>query len=424
MYTDHTYCRACGLGKPEIPTLKVSAAAGPQVGPSKLITVFSLGVQPLANDFCHSGEPHAGYAPLDVLLCPRCHLAQLSVVVEPGVLYSHYAYETSKSDTMRAHFETMAGDIASLCTPCSVLEIGSNDGLLLEFLKKRWGLVDNGVLGIEPATNLAEISRARGIPTNNDFFGPECMGLAELTSCPDVIIARHVLCHCDDWHDFVKGLEKASGRHTVIFIETPYVQDLLDKTEFDTIYHEHLSYLSIASVVALLKDTSLELHQVIRYTIHGGAVGLILRRRDCGKPPHESVQMFLDAEDVGERRWKTFSDNEATLVCDLMNTVRVKLKEGRVAALGASAKSTVWLNVTRGDRTAISFVADCTKAKWNTTIPGTDIPVVDEGAILRELPDYVVCFAWNFRDEILAKNSPAREKGVRFIFPVPKVEIV
>lgn len=416
MYKLHTECRACGYGKPPTPGTKSAE-------PEKMPTVFDLSVQPLANDFRKEGESRAGYAPLEVLLCPRCHLGQLSVVVDPSILYANYSYVTSPGETMRAHFERLYEDVmGEYPMAATAFEIGSNDGRLLAYMQSR-GLK---VLGIDPAENLCELARARGVDTVCALFGRDILGGAVLRDhiFPDIVIARHVFCHVDDWKGFVEGLASVTHDTSLVCLETPYVHDLIEKCEFDTVYHEHLSYLSIRSVVELLKGTKFYLHRIIRYQIHGGAVLLMLKVRGGGEP-HASVQQFLDAEDVGQKRWLSFSRRAQDMIATLRMFVNDARAEGkRVIGLGASAKSTVWVNACGFTRKHIEFIADSTPQKWFTTSPGSDIPIMDEGALVRELPDYVVCFCWNFKVEVLAKNELARSKGVKFVFPVPTLEIV
>lgn len=410
MYHLHSHCRACGYATP--------GAQGIKSAPTdKLTEVFDLGIQPLANDFCSGDGIRAGYAPLKVLLCPRCFLGQLSVVVIPDLLYSHYSYVTSPSDMMREHFELLIRDIRLESDGQSVLEIGSNDGKLLLEMQHR----GYSVMGVDPADNLAELARGKGVHTQGGFFGED---LARILPQFDIVIARHVFCHVDDWGDFVRGLEAVSDKDTLICIETPYVGDMLKNCEFDTVYHEHLSYLSIASIKALLANTSLQLHRIIRYPIHGGAVLLMLRRKDSGRSP--IVEKWTEVEDgVNREAWATFAVEAHNQIGKLSATVKSLIAQGkRVAGLGASAKSTVWINACGFTRKEIGFVADNTPQKQWTFSPGTDIPITDEGAILRELPDYVVMWAWNYRSEVLAKFELARSKGVKFIVPVPKIEIV
>ena len=406
MYTLHTHCRACGFAKPGAPSIKANST-------DKLIEVMDLGIQPLANDFVKEGEPRAGYAPLKVLFCPRCTLAQLSVVVDPQVLYSHYSYVTSPSETMREHFKNLITNISRETNGMKVLEIGSNDGRLLKMMKEGGGYE---VLGVDPALNLSVIAECQGVPTKTGFFGSDlAMDLGQY----DIVIARHVLCHIDDWKDFVRGLELVSHLDTLICIESPYAVDTIRKCEFDTIYHEHLSYLTIKAVNALLAETDLRLHEIIRYSIHGGAVLLMLRHKDKARL-NDGIP-----EDITADAWRFFSADAKEQITSLGEVVEQFRNEGKsVAALGASAKSTVWISACGFSRKDIAFIADNTPQKQWTFSPGTDIPVVDEGAIMRELPDYVVIFAWNYLEEILEKFADVRARGVKFIVPIPTIQIL
>lgn len=409
MYRIHTHCRACGYARP--------GAEGSKCGEGmKLPEVFNLGIQPLANDFRRAGEEQAGFAPLSVLFCPQCWLGQLSVVVRPDIMYRNYLYVTSPAEMMREHFERLIKDIAAETDGKNALEIGSNDGKLLAMMQA----AGYSTMGVDPAENLASACRGRGIPMTVGFFNSE---LAKSLPMSDIIIARHVFSHIDDWRDFIRGIERISLSSTLVCIEVPYVGDLLKNCEFDTIYHEHLSYLSIKSVQCLLDGSCLQLHRIIRYPIHGGAILLMLRHKDSGIPVHESVAEFK--ENIGLDTWKWFAEEARAQIDRMKATVRTLVSQGkRVGSLGASAKSTVWINACGFTRKDIAFIADNTPQKHWTFSPGTDIPVTDEGAILRELPDYVVLWAWNYRREILDKFRYARSKGVKFIIPVPKVEIV
>jgi SAM-dependent methyltransferase len=410
MYTNHTHCRACGYAKP--------GARGIKSAPTeKLIEVFDLGVQPLANDFCKDDWPRAGYAPLKVLYCPRCSLAQLSVVVDPSILYRHYSYVTSPSAMMEKHFKALLTDIANESLHGrSILEIGSNDGRLLAMMRE----YDYTVQGVDPADNLAGAARLAGIPTETGFFGED---LARIFPKYDIVIARHVFCHVDDWQDFVAGLEAVSHKDTLICIEVPYAGNTLKSCEFDQVCHEHLSFLSVKAMKALLDGTSLHIHAIKRYSIHGGAILLMLRHNDYSNPINSPTNFYDENITAGD--WREFSREANAQIIRLKSTVNILRSEGkRIAGLGASAKSTVWINACGFTRKDIAFIADTTPQKQFTYSPGADIPIVDEGAILRELPDYVVMFAWNYRAEILEKFALARSKGVKFIVPIPTIEIV
>lgn len=414
MYKPHTVCRACGYGKdPNAPGTKSQPAT------QHLIPVLDLGLQPLANDFRKAGEERQGFAPLQVLYCPRCTLAQLSVVVDPSILYRHYAYVTSPSEMMRKHFETLIADIRAEQAFGHVLEIGSNDGRLLKTFQEEGA---SYILGVDPAENLAALAEQSGVPTLCALFN-KTTAERILTTCaePDVIVARHVFCHVDDWRSFIRGLELLARPNTLICIEAPYAGNTLKNGEFDQIYHEHLSFLTLKAFDALLAGTSLKLRKVIHYPIHGGSVLLMLRHR-CHASDSAADAV---AEHIGRDQWQALADTAKDQINRLGHTVRAARAQGkRVFGVGASAKSTVWLNACGFTRKDVECVTDNTPQKQLTFSPGTDIPVVDEGAILRELPNYAILFAWNYRDEVLQKFQRARELGVKFIIPVPTITLV
>lgn len=422
MYRLHTRCRACGFGPQQNPSgSKVYFNSNGQF----LTPVLDLGVQPLANNFCSETDERAGHAPLKVLLCPVCGLAQLSVVVDPAILYTRYAYITSPSQTMHRHFETLWQDLhdEQKGAISSVLEVGSNDGALLSFFREK-GV--HTVLGYDPATNLAMGACANQIPTiARCFTEEEVETVLKMVRPVDLIVARHVFCHINDWKDFLKACAAVCHDRSLVYIEVPYVMDLLDKYEFDTIYHEHTSYLSLKAMTYALNGTGLKLDRVIRYSIHGGVVGLFLRRDEWKGDPHPSVEEMLQAENVSADRWTNFREVVELRILDLKKCVElVRQKNDVVCGFGASAKSTVWVNACGFSRKDIAFICDSTPQKQYRCSPGTDIPIVDEGALLRELPAYAIMFCWNYCDEVLEKHQLYRSKGGKFIIPVPTVQVV
>lgn len=417
MYKHHLQCRACGYGSP-------GASGTKSPNNERLIPVFDLGVQPLANDFRNETEEHAGHAPLKVMFCPNCTLAQLSVVVRPEILYSNYSYVTSHGKMMMSHLELLWADLiqeygTGLPSP-EVMEIGSNDGTFLHYIRST-GV--NRILGIEPAANLVIQAAEKDIPTVHAFFDA---ATAAQQDPVDIVIARHVFCHMDDWHDFIKGLEIVGHSGTVYAIEVPYVLDMIEHMSFDQIYHEHLSYLSVMAIVELLNPTGLYLDRIIRYPIHGGSIVLVLKKRSGSGTPHESVFEYIKKEEgYGLGTWKNFSNNSLDAMEKLKRFIADAVADGRtVVGYGASAKSTVWINGVGLTRNEIRWICDETPGKQYKFSPGTDIPIVDPGALLRDRPDYAVLFAWNFAPEIIEKEKLYVEKGGKFIVPIPALTVI
>jgi hypothetical protein len=402
-YLPHTKCRSCGH--------------------TELTPVFDLGIQPLANDFQHPGQRRQGHYALSVLLCQNCTLSQLSVVVDPKVLYGHYSYVTSSSETMRRHFDRLFRDLHSEGPLLSMVEIGSNDGRLLRFAKER-GIK---VLGIEPASNLARLSEDSQITTLCRLFGQEAASNAlNITGHPSVILARHCFAHADDWGEWIKGFEVLADKNTVIALEVPYVHDTLSKVEFDQLYHEHLSFISITSMYYLLRGTPFNIHRIIKYGIHGGSLLIMLRHKDSMIQRHLSVDEYLLEDLVTPQHWQKFNSLANQKISRMREMVRSLVGDGkRVCGFGASAKTSVWLNATGLTEQDILFVSDNSPLKPGTLVPGTMIPVISQDEFLSEHPDYAFVGAWNFRNEILETQSKWRQRGGKFLFPTSDgIEIV
>lgn len=400
MYTEHKICRACGS--------------------SDLVEVLDLSVQPPANDFALEGEPRKGWAPLAVKLCNVCSLAQLSVVYDPKILYSDYPYLTSRSTTMMKHFQIIATDLknetGSDLSECNIMEIGSNDGTLLQHFKN---LGVKSVMGVEPAENLAAIANANGIPTINAFFCEFCAQCATELKFrkPDIIIARHVFAHVDDWKGFVKALEIVSHDDTIIIIEVPDTAKMLESNSFDQCYHEHLSYVTPKAVAALLLETPFFLDRVIHYTIHGGSIGMVIRKKFNGG--------IVKHDGPTKADWLNFASRSQVLISLMVDAVEAYTLKGKTfAGYGASAKSSVWINACGWNSKDIDFIVDSTPQKQGRISPGSDIPIVSESELLKRMPDYCIIFSWNFAEEIIAKNKAYSDAGGKFIVPIPEIKIV
>lgn len=418
MYKTHQTCRACGYGPP--PSAIYSKCDD---GKQKLLSVLDLGVLPLPNAFRKAGEPRPGHYPIELLVCPRCKLGQLSAVVDPEVLYSNYPYVTSPSHMMQDHFRALWKRVNLERKIETVVEIGSNDGLCLE------SLVHMGaqrVMGIDPASNLAELAQARGVITLTSVFDRKAADMVSAAMpAIDLVLARHVFCHVDDWEDFIHNLLWLCSRETLVCIEVPYAQNTIDECQWDQIYAEHLSYLTLRSMEYLLDCSPLRLQAVQSFPIHGGAIALFLRRNDSEVKRHDSVQAYLDAERCALSDWERFALVARDQITNLKLLVRDLRDQGKsVVGYGASAKSTMWINCMGLNEKDIGCVYDTTPQKWYTTIPGTKIPVVPHGSFYADKPDYAIVWAWNFLPEILEKETRWRQDGGKFIVPVPEIKML
>jgi hypothetical protein len=397
MFHYHKKCRACGS--------------------DDLTPVIDLGTQPLANDFQKEGSECAGFAPLKVLFCKNCTLAQLSVVVKPEILYSNYSYVTSASKTMREHFEALwkdiKGEMGGPIGGAKLLEVGSNNG---EFLigATRIGF---DCLGIEPAKNLADASQKRGVRTINRFFDmPNAIQLDYTGYKADVIVARHVFGHVDDWNGFILACEKISHQYTLLVMEVPWVVDMFRMNSWDQVYHEHLSYVSISAICKMLEKTSFYIQDVKHYPIHGGAIALMIRRKiDGGASTLFSHWQSKFQEKDLETQWLSLKVNRSLMAGNL-KTLLYQVAAKKVCGFGASAKSTVWINSMGLTRKDIAFVCDSTPQKQGKLVPGTDIQIMPESEL--EKADVAINFAWNF-PEIYD-----RFKNVQWISPCPDPKLL
>ena len=399
-------------------------------GGNTLEQILSLGNTPLANslpkaDAC-DGEPSY---PLDVVFCPACTLVQITETVPPEVLFRDYLYFSSFSDTLLRHAEGLVDQMVqerALGPDSLAAEIASNDGYLLQFYK-RAGVP---VLGIEPARNVARVAvEERGIPTVTEFFGDELgRQLAGRGERADVLHANNVLAHVADLNGFVAGVRHFLKSGGVFVFEVPYVKDLVDHCEFDTIYHEHLCYFSLTALAGLFRRHELEVTGVERVSIHGGSLRVRVQHAGAAQPRTEVARLLEE-----ERAWGVgeigFYRAFAARVEQLKKSLRgllSELKDGgaRLAAYGAAAKGSTLLNYFRIGRETLDFVADRSTYKQQRLMPGVRVPIVEPGRLLEEQPDYVLLLTWNFAEEILAQQAEYRRRGGRFIIPVPEVKVV
>ena len=393
-------------------------------GATQLEKVLSLGRTPLANALLRAEDlerPEPTF-PLELVFCPACALVQITETVPPEQLFSHYLYLSSFSDTMVKHSEELAARLVRerrLDRDSLVIEVASNDGYLLQFYKQ----AGVPVLGIEPAANVAEVAELKGIPTLVRFFGRELA--AELRSSgrrADVIHANNVLAHVADLNGFVAGLALTLKDGGVAVIEAPHVKPMIERLEFDTIYHEHLCYYSLTALQPLFKRHGLEIVDVFEIPLHGGSLQV---HASLGGRPSDRVVRLLDEEreaGVGELEfYRDFGDKVLRLRKSLVATLEdLKSSGSRIAAYGASAKGATLLNYCRIGRETIEFVADRSTVKQGLYTPGAHLPIKSPESLLTERPDHVLLLTWNFADEILQQQAAYREQGGKFIIPVPE----
>lgn len=395
-----------------------------------LLPVLSLGNLPLANALLTKEQLNKTELkfPLSLVFCSDCTLVQIMETVSPDVLFSHYLYFSSFSDTMVSHAKTLVNRVSkekALDSNSLVIEIASNDGYLLQFYKQQ-GIP---VLGIEPAENIAAVAeKERGIPTLVKFFDSDLADqLVAQGKFADVMHANNVFAHVPDPNQFVAGLKKVLKPKTgVAIIEAPYLIDFIEKVEFDTIYHEHFSYYSLTAVDHLMKRHGLAVVDVERVEIHGGTLRYFIAHE--GVEVSENVKKILALESAAGAGqysfYKAFADKVLVLKDNLIQLLTKLKSEGKsVVAYGASAKGSTLLNSFGIGKDMLDFVVDRSTVKQGYYTSGGQLPILSPDTLIAEQPDYVLLLTWNFKNEILAQQSAYREAGGKFIIPIPTLEV-
>jgi hypothetical protein len=398
---------------------------------SARVEVFlDLGSTALANKFLRPdelGSPEPRY-PLRVGLCRDCGHVQLTDPVPPSAMFEDYLYMSSASDTLKAHFEDLSGLLVErhkLHANDLVIDIGSNDAsLLLAF--SRHGV---RTLGVDPARNLAPLSADRGVERFTGFFGastaPEIVARWGRAA---VITATNTFPHIPDLRDFVTGIDTALAPGGAFVIEAHYLVDLLDQTAFDTIYHEHVSYWALTPMRRLFDRMGMEVVRAERLPIHHGQLRVWVQRKGEGDVD-ETVAAVLEREralGIGRlETYQAFGDRVRQIKVDLHATLtRLKREGKRVAGYGAPAKGSTLLEFLQIGPDLVQYIADRSPLKQGRYTPGSHIPIVSPERLLNDRPDYTLLLAWNFADEVLRQQAPYREKGGKFIVPVPEVKIL
>jgi SAM-dependent methyltransferase len=392
---------------------------------------LDLGFTPPADGFLRREqlqEPETWY-PLEVMLCQKCGFIQLSYVVSPEVLYRHdYPYESSITRSGRLHWEEFAATATqrlSLGGNDLVVDIGSNVGVLLGAFR------DNGtrILGVDPASNIVRIAEKRGIETINEFFGREvAREIVAAKGHASVITATNVFAHVNDLRGFMQAVDFLLNERGVFIFEAPYFINLLKQLEYDTIYHEHLSYLSLKPLVNFFAEFGLNIFDVEERDIHGGSFRVYVGRRGQHSISPLVAEMIRAEEAQGiysleelNRFAVAVAENRRALIWLLH---KLKHEGKRLAAVSAPAKGMTLLNYCRLGTETLDFVTEKSTLKIGRYTPGTHLPVYSDAALIEHMPDYALLLAWNFAEEIMANLAEYRDRGGKFIIPIPTPTIV
>jgi SAM-dependent methyltransferase len=392
-------------------------------------TLVDLGAMPLANSYVAEGTPLPDPVyPLHARVCDVCLLVQVEPAVPPEEIFSDYAYFSSFSQSWLTHcrdYSRMAIARFGLNTTSKVVEIASNDGYLLT------NFVEAGIpcLGIEPAANVAETARAKGVPTEVAFFGVEtARRLADAGERADLLIAKNVLAHVPDINDFVSGLAIMLREEGVFTVEFPHLLNLIREVQFDTIYHEHFTYLSLLAVDRIFTRHGLRIFDVTEIPTHGGSLRVFVCHADSAHPTEPGVARVRDKEIAARldrpEGYAGFAPRCEKVRRDLLAFLDDARATGRtVAAFGAAAKGNTLLNYCGVGRDRVTFAADSNPAKQDKLLPGSRIPVRKPQAIIEAKPDYVLILPWNLKDEIARQLSSVRDWGGRFVTAIPEIRV-
>jgi len=397
----------------------------------KLCQCFKLEPTPPANAFVkkeHLDEPQTTF-PLDVYFCENCYHVQLLDIVDPKELFENYVYVSGTSSTFVNHFEEYSKFIIKnyLSGDSSfVVDIGSNDGTLLQFFKK------NGchILGVDPAKKIANDATKNGIETLPLFFDDKVSKIIQNKyGSADVITANNVFAHIDNLTGFITNVRNLLTHNGIFSFEVSYLADVIQKTLFDMTYHEHLSYHSVLSLVPFFESNDMELIEAIRVDIHGGSLRGIVQLKNGPYKVGESVKNAIKIEkELRLDKADTFQ-KFATDINEIKNKFQsliIKLKQdgNTIAAYGAPAKATTLLYHFGIDSSIIDFIVDDSTLKQGLYSPGKHIPILSPEAIYQKKPNYLIILAWNFTEEILKKHAKYKNEIGHFIVPLPTLMVI
>ncbi|MES2836961.1 MAG: class I SAM-dependent methyltransferase [Bacteroidota bacterium] len=375
-------------------------------------------------------EPEVFY-PLKVVVCEKCFLVQVDEYKKSEDIFnSEYAYFSSFSISWLEHckrYTDMMINRFGYDENSLVTEIASNDGYLLQYFKQK----NISVTGIEPTSNTAEVAIKKGIPTVVDFFGVRlAKQLASEGKKTDLLLGNNVLAHVPDIMDFVAGMQLLLKDDGVITMEFPHLFQLVLNNQFDTIYHEHFSYLSFTSVSHIFEANNLQMFDVEEVPTHGGSLRIFAKHKnDSSKSISENVANILkkekDAGMLNIEYYNNFQTKIENIKNDLLEFLLTQKRAGKkVAAYGAAAKGNTLLNYCGVKNDMISFVVDANPAKQNKFMPASHIPIVTEDKIKTDKPDFIIILPWNIKDEIVKQLDYSKTWGCKFVVPIPKLEII
>ena len=398
---------------------------------TKLYRFLDLGYSPISDQILtlnQLNQPEISY-PITVDSCTECGFCQLGYVVPPELMYNeNYSYDGSATATLKNHHISMANQICDrfkLKEKSLAIDIGSNAGVLLTGFRDR----NMKVLGIDPSVNVANIARSKGIQVIGEFFSSKlAKKIREEHGEVSVITGTNVFAHIDDLDDFFKAAEILLSNDGIIVIEAPYLITLLDNLEYDTIYHEHLSYISLKPLKEFCKKIDMDIFDAELNNIHGGSLRFFIGRkgiRDISKNIETLLKLEEEKRIYKKERLEKFSNDVKEQKKEL-NMLLWKLKrEGKkIVGISAPAKGNALTNYCKIGTDLLDYITEKSPLKIGKFTPGMHIPILSDSKLLEDKPDYGLILAWNFADEIIKNNEQFRKNGGKFIIPIPHPRIV
>ena len=398
---------------------------------SNLILVLKLESTPPANAFVTEEEctNEQKKYPLKLFFCNNCNHVQLTDVVDPRELFSNYVYVSGTSPVFVNHFKNYAKTIIKEHSPDLskyVLDIGSNDGTLLKFFKE----MGYKVIGVDPAEEISKKANQDGIFTINGFFNLEMAEkIKDKYSYASLITANNVFAHCDDLSGITDAVSKLLTPEGLFVFEVSYLVDVYQKTLFDTIYHEHLSYHSVTPLIKFFESKKMTLIDVVKVNTHGGSIRCVIKNSSANSEVKKSVETFVNLEKSlalhESSTYLKFSNKiqeRKKELCDLLKKIKADKKS--IAGFGAPAKATTLMYEFGLNNDILDFIVDDSPLKQGLFSPGLNIPVFSSSEIETLKPDYLLILAWNFADSIIKNNQKFIESGGKFIIPLPTLEVI
>jgi hypothetical protein len=397
---------------------------------SQLVKYLSLGNIPLSNNLDNTKQESFDSERylLEIVLCEDCGLSQLSIIVDPEKLYSHYMYRSSINKGYVEHCRKMAKTLKTeygLDSSCFHIDIASNDGALLKEFNDEIGLE---ILGIDPAKNLARIAQEGGVPTLDDFWTVKlAKSITEVCGKAHLITATNVFAHIDDMQGFLIACHESLHKNGILVIECPYYPKQLDSLDYTQTYFEHLSYITLSPIYDVCKTHQLKVIDATIHPIHGGSIRIIIAKEESVLVATDNVRLFLDYEYDSKLTKSGTYFNWVQEVNESIKSIQgniadIILKGQKIAGFSASAKGNILLNTTQLSQ-YLDYIVDETPEKIGKYSPGTGLKIVGMDILLNDPPDYLLLLSYNFKDEIIKKVKELGYKG-RFILPIPKFEII